>query len=450
MKLKTFKGGVHPADSKSYTNKIPVMPLVPSEEIIIPLRQHIGAPCKPLVSVGDRVLMGQKIGESDSFVSAPVHSSVSGEVIKIDMYPHPGGGMAESVFIKNDFKDELCDTIKPWTLDFKAEAVKLYIGTVDKQEIVNSVKEAGITGMGGAAFPLHVKLSPPPECVIDTVVINGAECEPYLTSDHRAMLERPYISIVGALMIKKAVSAKRIIIAIENNKQDAIQIMKKASLDYEDIEIGILKTKYPQGSEKQLIHAVTGKQVPSGGLPSAVGIVVCNIDTCAAVANAVVRKMPLIERNVTVSGTAVSEPKNLSVRVGTKFSELFAYCGGFIGEPEKIVMGGPMMGIAQTTTEVPVIKGTSGVLAFLAPPTFGKDEGACIKCGKCVHVCPMRLMPNELTIHSVAKDTEKLKEFNLMDCMECGSCAYICPQRRFIVQHIKAGKTLLKEKENGK
>ena len=445
MKLKTFKGGVHPSDSKSFTNKIPVMPLVPPEEIIIPLRQHIGAPCKPLVQVGDRVLMGQKIGESDSFVSAPVHSSVSGEVVKIDMYPHPGGGMAEAVFIKNDFKDEKCESIKAWDLDFKSDSVKAYIDAVDKKEIIDSVREAGITGMGGAAFPLHVKLSPPPECVIDTIVINGAECEPYLTSDHRAMLERPYISIVGSLMIMKAVNAKRIIIAIENNKPDAIAIMKKTAADYPEIQIGELKTKYPQGSEKQLIHAVTGKQVPSGGLPSAVGIVVCNIDTCAAVANAVVRKMPLIERNVTVSGNAVKEPKNLSVRVGTKFSSLFEACDGFKDEPGKIVMGGPMMGIAQITQEVPVIKGTSGVLAFLTPPTYGKDEGACIKCGKCVDVCPMRLMPNALTVFSVAKDVEKLKEYNIMDCMECGSCAYTCPQRRFMVQHIKAGKSLLKK-----
>lgn len=444
MKLKTFKGGIHPNPKKEKTKNIPVRPLSAPEDIYIPLRQHIGAECEPLVKAGDKVLMGQKIGESKSFISAPVHSSVSGEVVKIENYPHPGGGESLTVFIKNDFNDTLVDTVRPWNLDFNKQDIVNYINHLTKEEIVNKVKEAGITGMGGAAFPLHVKLSPPDGVVIDTIVVNGAECEPYLTSDHRAMLERPYASIIGALMVKKAVNAKRIIIAIENNKVDAIEIMEDCTKDFPEIEVGKLKTKYPQGSEKQLVQAVTGRQVPSGGLPSAVGIVVCNVDTCAAVSNAVVRNMPLIERNVTVSGNAVKEPKNFSVRVGTLFSELFDNCGGFNGVPQKIVMGGPMMGICQVTEKVPVIKGTSGILAFLEPPTYGKDEGACIKCGKCVEVCPMRLMPNFLTVFSVAKDTEKLMEYNINDCMECGSCAFICPQRRFIVQHIKQGKLLVK------
>lgn len=446
MRLKSFKGGVHPNDEKHRTNQVSVMPHIASKEVIIPLRQHIGAPCEPIVQVGDRVLMGQKIGEQTSYVSAPVHASVSGVVTAIQPYSHPGGGEALSVFIENDGQDELCDTITSWNLEMTPKKVTEYIEKLDPKEIVEKVKEAGITGMGGAAFPTHVKLTPPPETKIEMVVINGAECEPYLTADHREMLENSQKIVVGALMIAKAVSAQKVIIAIENNKPDAISAMQQVCADYPQTEVGILKTKYPQGSEKQLIQAVTKKQVPSGGLPAAVGIVVNNIDTCIAVANAVVRNMPLIERVVTISGDAVAKPANMLVRIGVKFSELFDSVGGFVEEPKKIVMGGPMMGIAQTDINAPVIKGTSGILAFKEPETYGKEEGACIKCSKCVQVCPMRLMPNYLSVFSMAKDVEKLKEYHIMDCMECGSCAFICPQRRFMVQHIKAGKALVKQK----
>lgn len=445
MRLKTFKGGVHPKDEKYRTNKVSVTPHIAQGEVMIPLRQHIGAPCKPIVEVGDRVLMGQKIGEQTSYVSAPVHASVSGTVTKIAPYPHPGGGEEMCVFIENDGKDELSPEINSWNLEMTPKKVKEYIEKLDPKGIVEKVKEAGITGMGGAAFPTHVKLNPPEGTDITTVVINGAECEPYLTADHREMLEQGQKVAVGALMIAKAVGAKEIIIAIENNKKDAICAMQQIVSDYENMEVGVLKTKYPQGSEKQLIQAVTKKQVPSGGLPAAVGIIVNNIDTCIAVAEAVVRSMPLIERVVTVSGDAVKAPKNLRVRIGVPFSELFESAGGFVEEPKKVVMGGPMMGIAQTDIKAPVIKGTSGILAFKEPPTFGKEEGACIKCSKCVQVCPMRLMPNFLSVFSVQKDVEKLKEYHILDCMECGSCAFICPQRRFMVQHIKAGKALVKK-----
>ncbi len=448
MKLKTFKGGIHPPETKESTNKIPVTRHQPTEEIIIPLRQHIGAPCEPVVEVGDRVYMGQKIGDSEAFVSAPVHSSVSGEVTALKKYPHPGGGEALCVFIKNDFKDELDPSITPWNLDFNPKEVKKFVNSIEPKEIVRKAREAGITGMGGAAFPLHVKLSPPEGTKIDTVVINGAECEPYLTSDHRAMLERPQEILVGVLLMIRAVNAEKAIIAIESNKPDAIRLMRELAADYPLITVAELKTKYPQGSEKQLIQAITKKQVPSGGLPSSVGLVVSNIDTCSAVAKAVVRNMPLIERNVTVSGDAVKKPTNFSVRVGVKFRSLFEACDGFKVEPEKIVQGGPMMGISQCSMDVPVIKGTSGILAFAKPETYGKDESVCIRCSKCVDVCPMRLMPNALSVFSVAGDTEKLSEYHIMDCMECGSCTYICPQRRFIVQHIKAGKSLLKAKIN--
>ena len=442
--LKTFRGGIHPPEKKEITEKIPSLPISPKDEVIIPLRQHIGAPCEPIVSVGDYVYMGQKIGESTSFVSAPVHSSVSGTVKDIKPYPHPTGGMCMSIIIENDHKDTLAEGIKPFTLDLLPDKVKEYVDSLDPKEIVSKVKEAGITGMGGASFPLHVKLSPPPGTEIDTVVLNGAECEPYLTSDHRAMLEHPKLIICGASMIKKAVNAKKILMAIENNKPDAIALMQTLLKDYEDFEVVVLKTKYPQGSEKQLINAVTGRQVPSGGLPSAVGVVVSNVDTCSAVADAVVRNMPLIRRNVTISGDAVANPANLIARVGMKFEELFEAAGGLKENPEKIIMGGPMMGMAQTRVDVPMIKGTSGILALSKAETFGDKEGDCIKCGKCVGVCPMRLMPNALTTFAIAQDMEKLKEYNILDCMECGSCTFICPQKRFIVQHIKKGKQLLK------
>ena len=437
--LKTFRGGIHPPEKKEITEKIPSLPISPKDEVIIPLRQHIGAPCEPIVSVGDYVYMGQKIGESTSFVSAPVHSSVSGTVKEIKPYPHPTGGMCMSIIIENDHKDTLAQGITPFTLDLLPDKVKEYVDSLDPKEIVSRVKEAGITGMGGASFPLHVKLSPPPGTEIDTVVLNGAECEPYLTSDHRAMLEHPKLIICGALMIKKAVNAKKILMAIENNKPDAIKLMQTLLKDYE-----VLKTKYPQGSEKQLINAVTGRQVPSGGLPSAVGVVVSNVDTCSAVADAVVRNMPLIRRNVTISGDAVANPANLIARVGMKFEELIEAAGGLKENPEKVIMGGPMMGMAQTRIDVPMIKGTSGILALSKAETFGDKEGDCVKCGKCVDVCPMRLMPNALTIFAIAEDKGKLKEYNILDCMECGSCTFICPQKRFIVQHIKKGKQLLK------
>lgn len=445
MRLKTFKGGIHPADSKSLTNKMPVVPHIPTETIIIPMRQHIGAPCTPIVQVGDDVLMGQCIGTSDAFVSAPVHSSVSGTVVEIKSYAHPGGGEAECVVIQNDFKDTQDPSIKPWNLDLNPESIKEFVEKTDAGEIVEKVKNAGIVGMGGAAFPLHVKLSPPKDNPIDTIILNGAECEPYLTSDHRAMLEHPLQIVIGALLIKKAVGASRIVIAIENNKPDAIEMLENASKDFDDIEIGVLKTKYPQGSEKQIINAVTKRQVPSGGLPSAVGVLVSNVDTAASVAKAVVMNMPLIERNVTISGDAVERPANFKVRMGVSFESLFEAAGGFKIEPKKIIMGGPMMGIPQYSLQGMMIKGVSGLLAFSQPETFGKEEGTCIKCGKCVDVCPMRLMPNALSMFSATENVEKLKEYHVMDCMECGSCSYICPQRRFMVQHIKKAKALVKK-----
>jgi len=444
VKLKTFKGGIHPRDKKELTNSVPVVPHMPQQTVIIPMRQHIGAPCEPIVQIGDKVLMGQCIGKSEAFVSAPVHSSVSGKVVDIKMCPHPGGGEAKCVVIENDFKDTKHPDILSWKLDFNPESVRNYIENLSSEEIVEKVKNAGIVGMGGAAFPLHVKLSPPKDTPIDTVILNGAECEPYLTSDHRAMLEHPQQIVIGALMIKKAVGAQRIVIAIENNKPDAIKMMKKVSEDYSDIEIGVLKTKYPQGSEKQLINAVTKRQVPSGGLPSAVGVLVSNVDTAASVAKAVVMNMPLIERNITVSGDAVARPANFKVRMGVSFASLFEAAGGFKEEPKKVIMGGPMMGIPQVSLNVPVIKGVSGILAFKEPETFGKEEGTCIKCSKCVDVCPMRLMPNALSMFSENQNIEKLKEYRVMDCMECGSCSFVCPQRRFMVQHIKKAKALVK------
>ncbi len=446
MQLKSFKGGIHPRDEKRRTNMVPIQNFVTGSQVIIPLRQHIGAPCEPLVQKGDKVLMGQKIGEATSFVSAPVHASVSGTVIDIKPYPHPGGGVADAVFIENDGQDTLIDTIKPWNMKVSKDEVLKYIEELDPKTIVEKVKEAGITGMGGAAFPTHVKLSPAPDVKIDTIILNGAECEPYLTADHREMLENGQKIVIGALMVKKAVNAEKVVIAIENNKKDAIETMKEIVKDYDGVEVATLKTKYPQGSEKQLIKAVTKREVPSGGLPSAVGVIVNNIDTCAAIANAVVCNMPLIERVVTVSGDAVEKPSNLRVRVGVTFEELLLACGLMQDHCKKIVMGGPMMGMSQSDIDVPVIKGTSGILAFQEPPTYGKEEGACIKCSKCVQVCPMRLMPNFLSIFAESKDVEKLKEYNIMDCMECGSCAYTCPQRRFMVQHIKAGKALVKQK----
>ena len=432
----TFSKGIHPKDMKEATCEKAIVDIAAPKTVAIPLVQHIGAPAVPCVEVGDRVLAGQKIGEADGFVSANIHSSVSGTVAAIEPRLHPSGTMVKSIIIENDGLDEWCQDMKKYNID-----------RISAKEIVDIVREAGIVGMGGAAFPTHVKLSPPAEKQIKYVIINGAECEPYLTSDHRAMLEYGDLIIDGLKLTMKVFGLDTGYIAIETNKPDAIKHMTELANNEADFKIKVVgvKTKYPQGSEKHLIKAVTGISVPPGKLPMDVGVVVNNIDSCAAIARAVLKGLPLTRRIVTVSGDAVAEPQNLLVPIGTSFEHLAEVCGGFTKPVTKLIMGGPMMGMALTSLDVPVIKGSSGLLAFSEGMVPKRISQSCLRCGKCVSGCPMNLLPNMLKEAVSANDLEKLSKLNIMDCIQCGSCTYVCPAEQNPLQYIRTGKTKLRE-----
>ncbi len=434
--VKTFKGGIHPKDMKSATSSKAICDIVPPETLVFPLSQHIGALAKPVVAVGDTVSAGQKIAEADGFVSANVHSSVSGTVEAIEPRLHPNGSMVNSIVIKNDGLNTLCDNMKRYTFD-----------EVTPEDIVASVREAGIVGMGGAAFPTHVKLSPPAGKSVKYVIINGAECESYLTSDHRAMLENAEEIIDGLKLTLKVFGLKNGYIAIETNKPDAIKHMTECALKEQEYFINIVpvKTKYPQGSEKHLIKAVTGIDVPGGKLPVDVGVVVNNIDSCAAIARAVLKGQPLTKRIVTVSGDCVANPQNFRVPIGTSFEYLVENCGGFSREAVKLIMGGPMMGMALSSLNVPVIKGSSGLLAFSRDMAKDREQKSCIRCGRCVSGCPMNLMPFMIKNAVCKGDMDSLERLNIMDCIQCGSCSYVCPAEQNPLGYIRTGKTKLRE-----
>lgn len=436
-KLRTFsRGGVHPSDMKELTSKNPIVDLPVPDTLVFPLSQHIGAPAVPCVKKGDKVLMGQKIAEAGGFVSANIHSSVSGTVAAIEPRLHPSGVKINSIVIENDHED---------TPDPSISGNENFEELTSK-EIVDIVRAAGIVGMGGATFPTHVKLSPPPDKKIEYIIINGAECEPYLTSDHRVLLENPEEVIGGLKILMKIFGLNEGYIGIEENKANAIKRLQSITL-YEKkdlIRVVPLITKYPQGSEKQLIEAVSKRRVPPGKLPMDVGAVVDNVDTCAAIYRAVTYGTPLISRIVTVSGDCVRNPANFRVRIGTSFEDVFRGAGGFIKAPSKVIMGGPMMGMAMPSLDIPVIKGTSGLLALGEEAAQLPKQSACLRCGKCVSVCPMSLLPNVFNAGSVLNDLEKVKENHIMDCIECGACTFICPAKKPIVQNIKAAKAKIR------
>lgn len=430
MKLLTFKGGIHPPEYKESTEHLPIEKAVAPSVVMIPLQQHIGAPAEAIVNVGDRVLVGQKIGEAKGFVSAPVHSSVSGEVKAIAMKPAVGGNEVLTIVIESDGHNEVHPSVVP-----KGEIEKL-----QPKEIMEIIKEAGIVGMGGATFPTHVKLSPPPEKKIDTIILNGAECEPYLTADHRLMLETPENVIDGLRAMMKVVGVEKGYIGIESNKPDAIEVMTKAASNYPNIEVVGLQTKYPQGAEKQLIIACTNREVPSGGLPMDVGVIVNNVGTAAQVAIAIKTGMPLIERITTVAGKGVVSPKNLLIKIGVPIKEVIEQCGGFAGTPGKIISGGPMMGLAQFSDEVVIAKGSSGVLVFTEEEAKLPDETPCIRCGKCVEICPAFLQPLHISNFSKNNMMEHAEKYRALDCIECGSCSYVCPAKIQLLQAIRVAK----------
>jgi len=441
MKL-TFKGGVHPPSTKGLTKDLPIKVLKAPEKLYVPLRQHIGAPCEPTVLVGDAVKKGQLIGKSDSFVSAPVHSPVSGKVIAIEACYHPSGVKAPAVVIENDFQDEWDPEIKP-VGDYTS---------LSKQQIRDAVKNAGIVGMGGAAFPTHVKITPPPDKEVKYIIVNGAECEPYLTNDYRAMLEYPEEIIYGLKAVMKLFDLKEGYIGIEDNKPEGIKKIEEALGDDNSFNVCVLKAKYPQGSEKHLIKAITKKEVPSGKLPVDVGAIVINVDTAVSIANTLKTGRPVVDRVVTVTGDGVNRPCNLRVAIGTPFKDIIAEAGGLKDNVKKLISGGPMMGICQYSLDTPVIKGTSGLLALTPELINDKKELPCVRCGKCVSACPMGLMPLYISMYSKAEDFEKMKKYNIMDCIECGSCSFVCPSFKNPVEYIRMGKAKLQlqSKKEGK
>ena len=428
-RLEGYYGGVHPSERKEYTEHLALKRFPDPEEVVIPLSMHAGAPANPVVQVGDEVKVGQKIGEAAAFISSPVHSSVSGTVTAIENRGHATRGECLSVVIRSDGKNTLHGSVQPHK----------GLEELTPDEIVEIVKEAGIVGMGGAGFPTSVKLKPAKP--VDTILLNGCECEPLLTADHRVLLEFADDVIYGLKAIIKAVGAEKGVIVIEDNKPDAIQLMNEKTADLDNIEVVAAKTKYPQGAEKMLIKRVTGRKVPSGGLPADVGCIVSNISTTKAIADAILTGMPLIERVVTVTGERVKNPGNFIVKIGTNTKDLIDYCGGIIGEDVTIKAGGPMMGFLLTDTNVPIMKGSNGIIAVDTDHTV---EQPCIKCGRCMDVCPMELSPLYFAKFADEENWQGMKDKNVMDCIECRCCEYICSSKIPLVTKIKAGKNAVR------
>ena len=432
-----FFGGIHPKYKKEMSTHVTDFQTVAPKEVVIPMVQHIGAPCSPLVGVGDRVLVGQKIGDGEG-LCVPVHASVSGIVTAIEERPHPNGRLVLSVVIENDFRDESVP-VTP-------------VESEDTDEILHAIREAGIVGMGGAAFPGNVKALAALGHV-DTLIANACECEPYITADDSLLRIWPEHVLEGMQIMKKILNPERTVLAVEDNKAEAIRKLWDMMPEYPGIELKILPTRYPQGAEKQLIQAVTGREVKPGQLPVSVGCAVFNVSTYAAVCWAVRFGLPLTRRIVTVSGETVNKPQNFIVRIGTSFRDLISQAGGLTDQTERVISGGPMMGVAQSDLSVPVVKATNSILCLPYDTNGAAENPVCLRCGKCVQVCPMRLQPLYLYRYANCENAAQLERLNLMDCMECGSCAFTCPGKLPLVESFRKGKALLrakKEKEEGK
>ena len=430
VRLSGYNGGAHPEENKELAENLPLKKFPEPETVVIPLSMHVGKPAVPVVKAGDTVKLGQKIAEADGFVSRNIHSSVSGTVVAVEPRKHPNRGMVESIVIRSDGKNTTDESVRP----------NKPLEELSPEEIVDIVKEKGITGMGGAGFPTFIKLKPGKP--IDTVLLNGCECEPYLTADHRVLLEYADDVIYGLKAIMKAVDAPKGIIVIEDNKPDAIALLQSRTEGLDNIEVQTVRTKYPQGAEKTLIKNVLKRLVPSGGLPADVGTVVDNVSTAVAISDAIQKGMPLVERAVSVTGEHIANPGNYMVKIGTSVKALIDYCGGITGEDVTVKMGGPMMGFPLTDEEVPVIKGTNGVIAI---DTDHTKEEECIKCGRCVDVCPMELAPLNFAKYVKEGDAQALLDNHIRDCFECGCCQYICSSKIPLVERIRTGKKMIME-----
>ena len=428
MSEATFRGGVHPYEGKELSKDLPIKTVMPKGDMVFPMSQHIGAPATPVVAVGDKVLKGQKIAEAGGFVSSPIYASASGTVKAIEPHRVAVGDMVNSIVIENDGAFEEVEYTP-------CEDVT----ALSKEEIVNKVKEAGVVGMGGAGFPTCVKLKPAKP--VDTILLNGCECEPLLTADHRVLLEYADDIIFGLKAVLKTTGAEKGIIVIEDNKPDAIELMQKKVADIGNMEVFVARTKYPQGAEKTLIKRVMGRIVPSGGLPADVGVVVDNISTVKAISDAIQTGMPLVERVATVTGEKIKNPGNFVIKIGTSVRELIDYCGGFTDDDVLVKMGGPMMGFPLNTLDVPMMKGSNGIIAVEPDET---KEQPCIKCGRCVDVCPMELSPLYFVKYAKDENWQGMKDMNVMDCVECRCCQYICSSKIPIINSIKAGKNAVR------
>ena len=429
-----FRHGVHPPEEKELTRAVGIRRMPYPEELVLPLRQHAGAPAKLRVSVGDHVERGDTIADANGWVSVPIHASAAGAVTAIELWPHPDGSMAEAVRLKVDrFAPQVA----------RPRLVPHWNG-LSVDQVIAAVQQAGVVGLGGAAFPTHVKLKPPKDTAIHTLIINGAECEPYLTSDHRTMAEYPDRVMFGIRVMMHTLGVSACVVGIERNKPDAIEAMQRAVPKDLAVKILPLTVKYPQGAEKMLIHAVTGFEVPSGKLPSSVGVVVQNVGSVSAIAEVFETGLPLIERIVTVSGRGVRKPSNLIVPVGTKLRDLIEFCGGLTDDAAEVINGGPMMGLAQPNLDAPVIKGTTGIVILERKETRGRAIYPCIHCGRCLDACPVFLNPSWLGDLARTQRHGDMAEHHLADCMLCGSCAFVCPSNIPLAQLFAASKAALK------
>ncbi len=432
--VKKVRGGVS-VDHNKNTADLPALRIAPPQKVVLPMQQHIGAPCEPTVKVGDTVSVGQVIGDSDKFISAPIHASISGTVVSVADAALPGGNISKSVTIESD--GEMRNFEEP-------HEIKI----ANKEDLIKAVRASGLVGLGGAGFPSHAKLSVPADKHIDTLVVNAAECEPYITVDYRECLDNSENILNGINIVREMLDIKNVVIAIEDNKPQAFKVLKDIADEFrvkDNVKLMTLKSVYPQGAEKMMVQSATGRRVPPGKLPADVGCIVMNVGSVAFISRYLKTGRPLVSRSLTVDGSAIAEPKNVRAPIGTKIQDILDFCGGFKSEPVKILTGGPMMGIAIISTDAPILKSNNALLAFSEDDMITKLERDCIRCGRCAAACPMSLVPTNIERYAKTGDAEKLSKIGVGVCMECGSCAFSCPAGKPLVQYMRLAKAVVRE-----